>query len=90
MPILEPLTTNKYTVIDSFNFAAEIVDQDSSNFMGSLDNDSRFVTFLIEEMIEISTYKLFKNNDIVPGLNKNKFRYLLSLAQQGRMKCCTF
>ena len=90
MPILEPLTTNKYTVIDSFNFAAEIVDQDSSNFMGSLDNDSLFVTFLIEEMIEISTYKLFKNNDIVPGLNKNKFRYLLSLAQQGRMKCCTF
>ena len=90
MPILESLTTNKYTVIDSFNFAAEIVDQDSSNFMGSLDNDSRFVTFLIEEMIEISTYKLFKNNDIVPGLNKNKFRYLLSLAQQGRMKCCTF
>ena len=90
MPILEPLTTNKYTVIDSFNFAAEIVDQDSSNFMGSLDNDSLFVTFLIEEMIEISTYKLFKNNDIVPGLNKNKFRYLLSLAPQGRMKCCTF
>ena len=90
MPILESLTTNKYTVIDSFNFAAEIVDQDSSNFMGSLDNDSLFVTFLIEEMIEISTYKLFKNNDIVPGLNKNKFRYLLSLAQQGRMKSCTF
>ena len=90
MPILESLTTKKYTVIDSFNFAAEIVDQDSSNFMGSLDNDSLFVTFLIEEMIEISTYKLFKNNDIVPGLNKNKFRYLLSLAQQGRMKCCTF
>ena len=89
MPILEPLTTNKYTVIDSFNFAAEIVDQDSSNFMGSLDNDSLFVTFLIKEMIQISTYKLFKNNDIVPGLNKNKFRYLLSLAQQGRMKCCT-
>ena len=90
MPILEPLTTKKYTVIDSFNFAAEIVDQDSSNFMGSLDNDSLFVTFLIKEMIQISTYKLFKNNDIVPGLNKNKFRYLLSLAQQGRMKCCTF
>ena len=90
MPILESLTTKKYTVIDSFNFAAEIVDQDSSNFMGSLDNDSLFVTFLIKEMIQISTYKLFKNNDIVPGLNKNKFRYLLSLAQQGRMKCCTF
>ena len=33
--ILEPLTTNKYTVKDWFNFATEIADQDSSNFMGS-------------------------------------------------------
>ena len=30
-PILEPLTNNKYTVKDSFNFATEIVEQDSSN-----------------------------------------------------------
>ena len=35
VPILEPLTTNKYTVKDSFNFATEIVEQDSSNFIGS-------------------------------------------------------
>ena len=27
---------------DSFNFATEIIDQDSSNFMGSLDIDSFF------------------------------------------------
>ena len=39
VPILEPLTNNKYTVKDSFNFATEIVEQDSSNFMGSLDID---------------------------------------------------
>ena len=29
LPILEPLTTNKYTVKGSFNFATEIVEQDS-------------------------------------------------------------
>ena len=39
MPILDPLTTNKYTVKDSINFATEFVEQDSSNFMGSLDID---------------------------------------------------
>ena len=37
VPILEPLTTNKYIVKDSFNFATEIVEQDSTKFMGSLD-----------------------------------------------------
>ena len=36
VPILEPLTNNKYAIKDSFNFATEIVQQDSSNFMGSL------------------------------------------------------
>ena len=39
VPILEPLTNNKYTVKDPFNFATEIAEQDSSNFMGSLDID---------------------------------------------------
>ena len=33
---LEPLTTNKYTIKDLPNFAIENVDQDSSNFLGSL------------------------------------------------------
>ena len=33
--ILEPLTTNRYEVKDSYNFATEIIDQDFSNFMGS-------------------------------------------------------
>ena len=37
VPILEPLTTNKYTIKYSLNFATEIVEQDSFNFMGSLD-----------------------------------------------------
>ena len=40
--ILEPLTSNKYAVKDSFNFATEIVKQDSSSFMGSLDIDFTF------------------------------------------------
>ena len=51
--ILEPLTTNKYTVKDFVNFATEIVAQDSSNFMGSLDIDSLFTNIPLEETIEI-------------------------------------
>ena len=50
-PILESLTNNKYTVKDSFNFATDTVEQDISNFMGSLDIDSIFTNILLEETI---------------------------------------
>ena len=59
--IVEPLTINKYTVKDSFNFAPEIVEQDSSNFMDSLDIDSLFTNIPHEETIKICTNGLFKN-----------------------------
>ena len=42
LPILEPLTNNKYTAKDSFKFATETVEQDFSNFLGRLDIDFTF------------------------------------------------
>ena len=80
MPILELLTNNKYTVKDSFNFATEIVEQDSSNFMGSLDIDSLFTNFPFEETIEICTNNFFKAIGIVHGLKKSEFKDHLCLA----------
>ena len=59
-PILEPLTNNKHTVKDSFNFATDIVEQDISNFMGSLDIDSIFTNILLEETIKIYLNKFIK------------------------------
>ena len=70
LPILEPLTTNKYTVKDSFNFATGTVEQDSSNFMGSLDIDSIFTNIPLEETIKICTNIFLKNNSIVHVLKK--------------------
>ena len=64
MPILEPLTTNKHTVKDSFKFATEIVEQDLNNFMGSLDIDSLFTNIPLEETIEICTNNLFKTKTL--------------------------
>ena len=55
MPILEPLTTNKYTVKDSFNFSTDIGKKDSSNFMGSLEINSLLTKIPLEETIEICT-----------------------------------
>ena len=64
VPILEPLTKNKYTEKDLFNFATEIVEQDSSNIMGSLDIDSLFTNIPLEKTTEICTNNLFKNNNL--------------------------
>ena len=60
VPIFEPLTNNKYTVKDSFNIATETVEQDSSNFMGSLGIDLLFNNIPLEETIEICTNNLLK------------------------------
>ena len=63
--ILEPLTTNKYTIKDLLNFAIEIVEQASSNIVDSLDTP-------LEETIKICTNNLFKTSNIVNGLKKSE------------------
>lgn len=45
MPILESLITSKCTVKDLFNFATEVIKQDSSNLMGSTDIVHFLLTF---------------------------------------------
>ena len=77
--ILKPLTTNEFTVKDSFHFAQGIVDQHDL-FMGSLDVDSLFTNIPLEETIEICTNELFKESETVDGLSKTEFKELLSLA----------
>ena len=79
VPILKSLTSNEYTVKDSFAFAEEIVEQDSEFFMGSLDVDSLFTNISLEETIDICTNTLFENMEKV-GLSKIEFKELLSLA----------
>ena len=54
----------------------DIVEQDASNFMGSLDIDSLFTDIHLGETIEIRTTDLFKNKDIVYGLRKSEFKDL--------------
>ena len=80
VPILEPLANNKYTLKDSFNLATEIVEQGSSNFMGSLDIDSLFTNISFEKNIEICTSNLVKNSGIFHGLKNGEFKDILSLA----------
>ena len=58
----------------------KLLNKVSGNFIGSLDIDSLFTNIPHEETIETSTNNLFKNSNIVHGLNKSEFNDLLSLA----------
>ena len=60
VPILKPLTSNEYTIKDSFVFAEEIVEQDCECFIGSLDVDSLFTNIPLEETIDLCANTLFK------------------------------
>ena len=80
VPTLKYLTSNEYTVKDSFSFAEEIVEQESEFFIGSLAVDSLFINIPLEETIDICTNTLFENTEKVEGLSKREFKELLFLA----------
>jgi len=80
VPILSKLTVNEFTIKDSFSFAKEIVQQDSSLYMASLDVDSLFTNIPLDETINICTESIYDQSDTVEGLSKSEFKELLSLA----------
>ena len=82
VPILSCLTINEFIVKDSFSFGKEIVKQDSSFYMGSLDVDSIFTNIPLEETINICTESIYVQNDSVEGLKKSEYTELLSLANK--------
>ena len=53
VPILKPLTTNDYTLKDTFEFSCDILNQNPNLFMASLDADSLFTNIPLDETINI-------------------------------------
>ena len=51
-PILSPLTTNEFTVKNSFDFAEEVVKYDHDLYMASLDVELLFTNIPLEETIK--------------------------------------
>ena len=78
-PILKPLTTNEFTVKDSFHFAENFSDQQHEFFIGSLDLDSLVTNIPLEETIEICTNERFKESETVEGLSKSLKSFCLWL-----------
>ena len=80
--ILEPITTNKFTIKNSFEFAKEVIEQDSGLYMASLDVESLFTNIPLEETINISCDSLFGNEAKINNFNRNDFEKLLRMALQ--------
>ena len=56
---MNSVTSNEFTVKDTFCFAKEIVEQDSPLVMGSLDVDSLFTDIPLDETINICTNTVY-------------------------------
>ena len=74
------ITSLEFSVKNTSCFAKEIVEQDSSLAMGSLDNDSLFTIIPLDEAINFFTNTVHSEQDVIQGINKEEFRNLLLLA----------
>ena len=70
VPLLRHITSNQFTLKDSFEVAKIISEQDAGLFMASLDVESLFTNLPLEEIINICVNELFKSNSSIHGLNK--------------------
>ena len=78
VPVLEHLTTNEYTIKDSFTFAEELQSFDSKLVMASFDIESLFANISLQETIDLCVESLFRDRTHVDNLSNDSFRELLT------------
>ena len=72
VPILNSIANGPFSINNSFEFNKELLDQDASLSMGSLDVDALFTSIPLDETISIGVEELFRNSNEVQKLSKNK------------------
>jgi len=82
VPILKPITTNEYTVHNSFDFAKQLstISLENNVIMASFDIQSLFTNIPLKETMDICTNRLFENTDNVHNLTRDQFKKLLKLS----------
>ena len=76
--LLQPITTNMYTVKSSLEFSKEIADQDPRLFMISLDVVSLFTKIPLDDTISACCDSLFSNDAKVNDISRIGFEKLLT------------
>ena len=82
VPFLQPITTNLFTVKNSFEFAEEVVQQNQEFYMASLDVESLFTNIPLEETVDICCDSLFEKENKIKNFNRQNFENLLRTALQ--------
>ena len=80
VPILSPLTSNEFSVHDSFSFADKVSSLCPDHFMTRLDVESLFTNITLNEVIDICIDDLFCDTNVIHNLDHNDMRQLLTLA----------
>ena len=89
IPLLTPISTNSFTVKDSFSFVQELVSSDidaNKVVMASFDVTSLFTNIPLHETINIICSRIFSNRQRFQGLDRSEFQKLLTLS----VKNCHF
>ena len=78
-PLLKSLTSNDYTINDSFSFAEEVSSFDCVYYLTSFDIELLYTNIQLEETTKICVDKFFKTKIIKNNLTKESFRSLLEM-----------
>ena len=76
--MIEPLTTNEYTITDSFISAEELQSFNSKFVMDNFEIESLFTNISLQETIDLYVENLFEDKTHVDNLSKDSFRELLT------------
>ena len=77
---MSPLTTNEFTVKNSFHFVEEVVISDHNPYMAHLDVELLFTNIPLEETIKNCVNDLFSNNFYSGKFSRKYLHDLLQLA----------
>ena len=80
VPILLPLTSNEFSVYDSFSFENEVSSFCPDHLMPSLDVESLFTNISLNDVIVICIDTLLRDTNTIHNLDRNDMRELLTLA----------
>ena len=80
MGLIVGFSSFKYKVKDLIKHTTEIAEQESCNFISSLDINLLYIKINLNKTTEICTNDLFENSEIVHRLKKSEFKDLLSSA----------
>ena len=80
--LLKPITTNEYTIRDSFSFAKEVEEFDPNIIIASFDIKSLFTNLPLTESIGLCVENLYGNHTHIDSLSKSSFRKFLEMTMQ--------